>query len=111
VVFAGFREDVNDILAACDFYLYCGSPQDGMPTCVLEAAASGLPVVGFKGDVGAELIPSCGGLLIDHPGQLSQDVVAALADQSGCGVSYAVSNHGRDRWLSLYEDVFREVAA
>lgn len=45
VIFAGFRRDVPAILKACDAFAL-SSIREGMPLCVFEAMAAGLPVVG-----------------------------------------------------------------
>ncbi|MEW2381356.1 glycosyltransferase family 4 protein [Micromonospora sp. NPDC047707] len=108
VHFTGHREDVPDLLAAADFYIYCGAETDGTPTCVLEAAAGGLPVVAFDGDPGTELVPRCGGLVIADPAELTADRVAALLDLRGSGVAYVEQRHGRETWLDAYEQIFGE---
>ncbi|MGN9778724.1 glycosyltransferase family 4 protein [Micromonospora sp. H33] len=108
VHFTGHRDDVPDLLAAADFYIYCGAETDGTPTCVLEAAAGGLPVVAFHGDPGTELVPRCGGLVIGDPAELTPDKAAALLDLRGSGVAYVEQRHGRDTWVDAYEQIFGE---
>ncbi|WP_433118314.1 glycosyltransferase family 4 protein [Micromonospora sp. CA-246542] len=108
VHFTGHREDVPDLLAASDFYVYCGAETDGTPTCVLEAAAGGLPIVAFRGDPGAELIPHCGGVVLGGPAELTADAVSAMLQRRGAGVAYVEQRHGRDRWLDAYERTFGE---
>ncbi|MFR9775982.1 glycosyltransferase family 4 protein [Micromonospora sp. MS34] len=108
VHFTGHREDVPDLLAASDFYLYCGAATDGTPTCVLEAAAVGLPVVGFRGDPGTELIADCGGLVVGEPWELTAAQTSALLELRGGGVAYVDKHHGRETWLDAYERILRE---
>ncbi|MDG4792864.1 glycosyltransferase family 4 protein [Micromonospora sp. WMMD1082] len=108
VHFTGHREDVPDLLAAADLYLYCGAATDGTPTCVLEAAASGLPIVAFHGDPGTELVPRCGGLVIADPADLTVGTVTALLELRGSGVAYVEHRHGRQAWLDAYEQIFGE---
>jgi glycosyltransferase involved in cell wall biosynthesis len=47
VHFAGFRRDVADLLGALDVYVVC-SDREGMSNAMLEAMASGLPVVSTR---------------------------------------------------------------
>lgn len=110
VLFLGQHDDVRDYLAASDYYLYCGSPSDGMPTAVLEAAATGLPIVGFRGDPGVELVERCGGLLLDGPAQLRTNRLPALLESRGRGAAVIERHHGLGSWLDAYEHVFRECA-
>ncbi|MFE9691458.1 glycosyltransferase family 4 protein [Micromonospora sp. NPDC005806] len=108
VHFTGHREDVPALLAASDFYLYCGAETDGTPTCVLEAAAAGLPVVAFDGDPGTELVSRCGGLVIGDPSELTAERAAAILELRGSGVAYVEQQHGRENWLAAYERTFGE---
>jgi glycosyltransferase involved in cell wall biosynthesis len=110
VVFVGRRENVADYLAAADYYLYCGAPTDGMPTSVLEAASCGLPIVGFAGDPGLELVDRCGGLALADPADLTPDLLTQLLKRSGQAVAYVRRQHSRDALIDSYERLFREVA-
>jgi glycosyltransferase involved in cell wall biosynthesis len=111
VLFVGHRDNVREWLAAADVYLYCGAPTDGMPLAVLEAAASGLGLVGFEGDPGAELVAACGGVLLAHAGLATAEHVAAAAHNAVRGEEYVRAHHDRAAWISAYEAVFREAAA
>jgi glycosyltransferase involved in cell wall biosynthesis len=46
VLMLGARDDVPDLLAACDLLLFA-SVSEGMPACVIEAGVSGVPVAAF----------------------------------------------------------------
>ncbi|MEV0427131.1 glycosyltransferase family 4 protein [Micromonospora sp. NPDC050495] len=108
VHFTGHREDVPDLLAASDLYLYCGAETDGTPTAVLEAAAGGLPIVAFRGDPGSELVARCGGLVLDDPSELTPERASAILARRGSGVGYVEQQHGRESWLDTYERIFGE---
>lgn len=111
VLFVGRRDDVRDWLRAADVYLYCGAETDGAPTAVLEAAASGLGIIGFHGDPGTDLVVKCGGTIAAGPHDVTADVIAAAAANAGEGASYVRAHHSREAWLDAYEAVFRECAA
>lgn len=108
VVFLGRRDNVPDYLAATDYFLYCGSPTEGMPTVILEAAASGLPIVGFEGDPSLEFIDRCGGVVLADPSDLTGAMISDLIGQHHPGVDYIRQHHGRDGLLDAYERVFIE---
>ena len=44
VMYLGFRSDVNELLMACDVFLF-PSTSEGLPVSVIEAQAAGLPVI------------------------------------------------------------------
>ena len=44
VVFLGYRDDVMELMNACDMFVFM-SHQEGLPTSVMEAMACGLPVI------------------------------------------------------------------
>ncbi len=69
VAFAGFRRDVPEILAACDFLLL-PSRWEGMPYIVLEAMASARPVLATPVDGATDL------LVDGHSGWLTTDISA-----------------------------------
>lgn len=44
VFFLGFRNDIRDLCASCDLFVF-PSRQEGMPVALMEAMASGAPVL------------------------------------------------------------------
>lgn len=44
VIFLGFRNDLRDLYASCDLFVF-PSRQEGMPVALMEAIASGAPVI------------------------------------------------------------------
>ncbi|GAB3172548.1 glycosyltransferase involved in cell wall biosynthesis [Micromonospora palomenae] len=111
IVFMGWRDDTVDFLRASDLYLYCGADTDGTSLAVLEAASCGLPVVGFDGDPGSDLVSRCGGLLLTDTDELTPDRVDELLSTPGGGRDYVTRMHGIDTWLDSYERIFLDVAA
>ncbi len=55
VCFAGFRDDVPAVLAACDVHVIT-SLREGLPRVAVEAALVGIPTVGFAVEGLAEII-------------------------------------------------------
>lgn len=65
VRFLGFRDDVNDLYAASDFFSI-QSRTEGLPLSVLEAMAQKLPVVSTKvGGIAEVCLPGAHGLFVD----------------------------------------------
>ncbi|HKE65608.1 MAG TPA: glycosyltransferase family 4 protein [Micromonosporaceae bacterium] len=111
-LFVGHRDDVAEWLAAADLYVYCGTQTaEGTPYAVLEAAASGLPIVGFRGDSGSDLVEHCGGAVVSGPSEVTGDLIAALVLRRGTGVGYVSREHGLEAWVDAYERIFRECTA
>lgn len=56
VIFAGFRYDLPQVLAAMDIFAYSSVEKDTSPLAILSAMASGLPIVVFAIDGIKEII-------------------------------------------------------
>ena len=83
VKFLGWRPDVPDILKALDVFV-CSSESEGMSNTILEAMASGIPVVATAVGGNAELVVDGEtGLLVEStdPKILASAVVRLLANQ------------------------------
>lgn len=82
IVFAGFREDVQDILAAMDIFVL-PSRSEGLGTSILDAMQAGLPVVATKTGGIPELVDDgkTGYLVdVDNSVLLAQKLTAVIED-------------------------------
>jgi sugar transferase (PEP-CTERM/EpsH1 system associated) len=96
VKFLGWRPDVPNILKALDVFV-CSSESEGMSNTILEAMASGIPVVATAVGGNAELVVHGEtGLLVawNDPNILASAVVKLLANQ---GVRRKMGEIGRQR--------------
>jgi len=120
VLFLGFRRDVPEILRACDALVHT-SLREGIPLALLEAMATGLPVVASQrggiievlGDIGA-------GILVDpeSAGAVARAMTALIdlgpagRDEMGCKArERALGGFSAQRMVTglerLYEDVMQ----
>lgn len=81
VFLLGQRDDVPRLLQAADLYV-SSSHWEGLPVSILEAMASGLPVLATEvGDIPHVVIPETGELIPPHcPEQLAEKIVSLLAN-------------------------------
>lgn len=83
VIFAGVRRDIPDVLSALDLFVL-PSLWEGIPLALLEAMASGLPVVATRVGGVPEIISDRSiGILIDpgHPNQLVAAIMHCRDDR------------------------------
>jgi glycosyltransferase involved in cell wall biosynthesis len=81
VVFAGYRDDVPALLAACDLFAIC-SPKEGLPLVLLEAMAARKPIVSTAvGAIPQVIEDGVHGLLVapGDPPALAAAIGSALA--------------------------------
>jgi glycosyltransferase involved in cell wall biosynthesis len=113
VIFAGYRRDVPDLLSALDCYIQ-PSRYEGMPFAVLEAMASGRPIVAAAVDGIKELIVHGEHGLLAEPGdpvELAGCIQAIAADPMRAAVLGAAAREKAarmfdeeaiaDRWEAL----------
>lgn len=115
VHFLGYRRDVAALMRAADLFVF-PSRYEACSLVLLEALASGLPVVTAQTAGGAELVTPDAGVVLPDP-----NAVAALADalcalvgdatlrgRMGGAARAIADQHGwtrmADRYLSLYEE-------
>lgn len=116
VIFAGFREDVDRILAASDLVVH-PSEADALPTALIHAIAASRPVVASNVGGVPEIVTPGAGILVP-PGDASSLAAAVASLGADADERAAMGKHGRerydeefgaDRWAgrlrSLYEQV------
>jgi alpha-1,6-mannosyltransferase len=115
VVFPGFIEDralLARALASSDIYV-SAMPSETFGVSVIEAQASGLPVVGVAGGEMVARVPPATGLLgpVGDPAAMAANVVA-LWGNGGEGAWRAAGRSGRQLvesrydWLATFEQLF-----
>jgi L-malate glycosyltransferase len=114
VIFAGYRNDVSSLLKAMDIFCL-PSLAEGLPVSVLEAMASGVPVVGSdvsgikeivsSGETGLLFPSNDGGLLAKALEKLinDPDLRSTLAKKA---FDFVRQEHGIDQWVDRYERLF-----
>lgn len=101
VMFLGQREDMPELLAACDLVVL-PSMAEALPTALIEAAAAGRPVVATRVGGTPEVVEDGEtGMLVppDDPAALAAAVAAVLNDPEG---ARALGEAGRRRALSMF---------
>lgn len=114
----GMRADAAEMLALADVFVLPSSQFDALPTAVMEASASGLPVVAVASGGAAELVVDGEtGLIVPaaDPEALAGAMFRLLSDPAraralgGRGRARAESEFGADVWVgrlqSLYESL------
>jgi glycosyltransferase involved in cell wall biosynthesis len=117
VDFLGPRTDVPDLLAEAHVAVLC-SHQEGFPNAVLEAMASGLPVIATAvGGVSEAVRDGETGLLVParDPAGLARAIVklardpALRAAMGAAGAARARAEFGVDRCANAYDAVYRSL--
>lgn len=103
----GFRRDVPALLRASRAAVLV-SEQEGLPTCVIEALALGVPVVGTRIRGTRELLAHGGGWLVPL-GDVAEIAAALQAVASGAAASAApdMTPYGTDAVFREYEHAYR----
>jgi glycosyltransferase involved in cell wall biosynthesis len=103
LILAGYRKDVGAILAACDLFAL-PSYREGMPRALLEAMATGLPVVAtsIRG-CREEVVNGVTGILVpprDHEALAAAMTKLLLSRE----LRAAMGEAGRDRALARFDE-------
>jgi glycosyltransferase involved in cell wall biosynthesis len=113
VRFLGARSDVNDVLSLADVVLLT-SHTEASPLCLLEAMATGKPVVATRvGSVAETVLPGVTGYLVDagNVQEMSERVIELLADRQraasmgAAGREQVLVRGSVDRMVQGYEDL------
>lgn len=117
VHFVGYRRDIADIMRAVDLFVF-PSRYEACTLVLLEALASGLPVITATATGGAELVtPECGVVLPDSD---DADALAAallslvsariLMQQMGQAARSVAEQHSWTTMAQTYVDLFEELS-
>ena len=118
VLFAGARENVPDLLRAADLFVL-PSHYEACCNAILEAQASGLPVVACDTGGNPELIDSGATGWLVRPGSpdaLAEGILAVLADDQlrrrigRAARDQAVAACGEAAWLEAYNSLYLSLA-
>ncbi|HYH10446.1 MAG TPA: glycosyltransferase [Thermoanaerobaculia bacterium] len=118
VRWAGFRRDVDTLLAGCDLFVH-PSLDDAFPTVLLEASAAGLPVVASNLGGIPEIVVNTTGKLVPagDPTALADAIRTTLADRvSMRSMSAAAQQRARElfsveAWIARLRAVYAEALA
>jgi len=103
VLFTGLIENVPEVMSAIDVFVL-PSHREGMPRTIIEAMASGKPVVAtnIRGSR-EEVLPGSTGLLVPvkDPAALATAITAILADRE---LAQRLGDGGRRRALELFDE-------
>ncbi len=116
VSFLGYRKDVSRLMRAADIFVF-PSRYEACSLVLLEAAASGLPIVAAKTTGGVELLPPESCVLLDDTedesalARVLQDLAAQPSERARMGISAraaAQANSWRtmaERYLHAYAEL------
>ena len=115
----GMRGDAAEMLALGDVFVLPSSQFDALPTAVMEASASGLPVVAVARGGAAELVVNNEtGLIVPTPDAdaLADSMFELLSDPARAramgerGRAWARAEFGADVWVGRLQSLYESVA-
>jgi glycosyltransferase involved in cell wall biosynthesis len=113
VTMAGFRRDTPKVLATSDIFVLSTAMWEGLPLTILEAMASGLPVVASDvGGIREEIVDHETGIVVPpkNPTVLFESLLSLLANKSK---ARAMGQRGQERVFEYFtlERMGRETMA
>jgi glycosyltransferase involved in cell wall biosynthesis len=116
VHFLGFRQDMPDLMRAADIFTF-PSRYEACTLALLEALASGLPVITAQTTGGAEIITDDCGTVLEDPNDVSELVSALrrIIDQPGVrrkmqsAARSIAEKHSWEQMASQYADIFQRI--
>ncbi len=115
VIFTGMRVDIAELLAASDLFVLPSLDFDALPTAIIEAMASGLPVVATDAGGAAEIVRHGEtGMLVESRDavQLADAIVALLTDSDLAremgerGRARAANEFSAQKWVEKLQDLY-----
>lgn len=110
-----FRNDIHQYLHSFNVYIN-SSITENLPLSVLEAMASGLPVLGTINDGTIQLVsPQKNGFLCETPEEMAERMVWMLQhpkefeDMSACSREIAQTQFSTEQYVSNFEKTFDEI--
>ena len=115
--FLDFRKDIADIMRVCNFFVF-PSRYEACALVLVEAIASGLPVITAKTTGGSEVVSDASGILLDDPNdtnalagamqRLAGD--AELRRSMSQAAAASSSRYTWDKIAAAYLSLYRECA-
>jgi glycosyltransferase involved in cell wall biosynthesis len=115
-----FRQDIPEVLSAFDLFVLPSTEPDSFPTVILEAMASGLPVIGSAiGGVPEMIADGETGLLVppNDPEALAEAIrkilqARSLSESMGRrGRQRAIANFQPPRFIRSFEQIYEQLLA